>query len=333
MSLPRLDFSTLSHNAAKWPLPARLLLGCALGGLVWGVGDGWLLAPARDQLHGLQAQTLTLQQQLTQKTGLAADLEARARQAQRVQAQVAELLRQLPGESDMPGLLEDMARLAAANGLVVEGVTVLGEQAQPFYIEEPVQVGVFGAYHDLASFVSALGGLPRIVTVHDVVLRSEGALLRLDLLAKTYRGMGAPGQPEPVAEQGARFVYDGATLRDPFQPPAAQVDHMPGQPALAPDLARKRGTLEGLAVDQFEMVGTLSINAVSVEALPHGLQTFALLRTPSGVHRLAVGDYLGPNHGRVTAIHSGHIELVELFPDEQGAWLARSRTLVLNVNS
>jgi type IV pilus assembly protein PilOP len=48
---------------------------------------------------------------------------------------------------------------------------------------------------------------------------------------------------------------------------------------------------------------------------------------------LAVGGYLGPDHGRVTAIHDGHIELVELFPDEQGAWLERSRTLVLNVNS
>lgn len=331
MSLPRLDFSTLSHNAAKWPLPGKLLLGCALAGLVWVVGDGWLLAPAREQLHRLQTQTLALQQQLTQKAGLAADLEARVHQAQVMQAQVAGLLRQLPNESDMPGLLEDMTRLAAANGLVVEGVTVLSEQPQPFYIEEPVQVGVFGAYHDLASFVSALGGLARIVTVHDLVLRSDGALLRLELLAKTYRGMGARDQrdqPETAAEQGARFVYDAAALRDPFQAPTAQIEHMPGRAALAPDLARKRGLLESLAVDQFEMVGTLSINT-----LPGGPQTFALLRAPSGVHRLAVGDYLGPNHGRVVAIHAGHIELAELFPDEQGAWLARSRTLVLNVNS
>lgn len=339
MSLPRLDFSTLSHNAAKWPLPGKVLLGCALAGLVWVVGEGWLLAPAREQLNALQAQTLALQEQLTQRAGLAADLEARAHQARLMQAQVAGLLRQLPSESDMPGLLEDMARLAAANGLVVEGVTVLSEQPLPFYIEEPVQVGVFGAYHDLASFVSALGGLPRIVTVHDVVLRSDGALLRLDLLAKTYRGMGAPGQPEPVAEQGARFVYAAATLRDPFQPPTAQIHYRPGRPALAPDRARKRGMLESLAVDQFEMVGTLSINTLSAEAEPRGLQTFALLRAPSGVHRLAVGDYLGPNHGRVTAILPSHIELAELFPDEQGvpdeqgAWLTRSRTLVLNVNS
>jgi type IV pilus assembly protein PilOP len=51
------------------------------------------------------------------------------------------------------------------------------------------------------------------------------------------------------------------------------------------------------------------------------------------VYRLAVGDYLGRDHGRVTAIDERHLELVELFPDEQGAWLERPRTLVLNVNS
>lgn len=323
MSLPRLDFSTLSHNAAKWPLPGRALLGCALAGLVLLVGECLLLAPARERLQVLEAQEVALQQARAQKVGRVAGLEGRTRQAEVMEDRFAGLLRQLPGETDMPGLLEDIARLAAANGLVVEDVTVLDELPQPFYIEEPVQVGVFGAYHDLAVFVSALGGLPRIVTAHDLVLRPDGALLRLDLLAKSYRSTSAQREPAQAVEQGARFVYDAVSLRDPFQPPALQVGHVPGRLARAPDLARKRGALEGLAVDQFEMVGTLS----------RGLQTFVLLRAASTVHRLAVGDYLGPHHGRVTAIHDSYIELAELFPDEPGAWLERSRTLVLNVNS
>ena len=46
MSLPRLDFSTLSHNAAKWPLPGRVLLGCALAGLVLLVGEVFHLGPS-----------------------------------------------------------------------------------------------------------------------------------------------------------------------------------------------------------------------------------------------------------------------------------------------
>ncbi|MGA9702723.1 pilus assembly protein PilP [Pseudomonas sp.] len=323
MSLPRLDISALTHNTAQWPLPGKALLGCALAGAVWVAGELAYLSPSRDRLREAEAQEVALQQQFEQKAGLSASLEQRALQVQRLQAKSDELLQALPGQSEVPGLLEDVARLALVNGLLVESVIPLDAQPRRFYSEQPVQISVAGAYHDLATFVSGLGGLPMIATVHDVALRRDGKLLRLDLLAKTYwHGRQDVPAGEP-AMGGQAFVYDASGLRDPFQPVAVQVDHLPGRAARAPDITRPRGVLEKLAVDQFEMVGTLS----------RGLQTFALLRAASTVHRLAVGDYLGPDHGRVTAIHDGYIELVELFPDEQGTWLERSRTLVLNVNS
>lgn len=131
---------------------------------------------------------------------------------------------------------------------------------------------------------------------------------------------------EPVvAVVGPRFVYDPALLRDPFQLPneVHPVSRPSGRPGLKPDSDRPRQFLEGFAVDEFEMVGTLS----------SGAQTFVLLRGAAGVHRLAVGDYLGWDHGRVMAIHEDQIEIVELFPDGEGAWLERSRTLALNVHS
>lgn len=323
MSLPRLDVSTLSHNAAKWPLPGKVLLGCALAVLVLVVGESVFLSSVRERLKALEEKEAALQQHILARTDLAASLEARVRQFDISQAKAAELLRQLPGESEMPGVLEDLARLAVANSLSVESITVLDEQLQPFYVEQPMQIGAIGAFHDLARFVNAVGGLSRIVTVQDVALRPEGALLRLELLAKTYRSPSQGANTGQAAEPEPGLVYAPSSLRDPFKPVGLQVERARGRSALAPDLARPRGVLEALAVDQFKMVGTMS----------RGVQSFVLLRVASTVHRLEVGDYLGPNHGRVTAIHSGHIELAELFPDEQGAWLERSRTLVLNVNS
>jgi type IV pilus assembly protein PilO len=323
MSLPRLEFSALTHYAATWPVPGKVLLGCALAGVVLVAGNISYLSPSRERLRHAEVQEAALQQQRSEKAVLAADLEERARQFQRMQERFSGLLQSLAGESEMPRLLEDIARLASANGLLVESVTPLDGQPRPVYNEQPVQIGVTGAYHDLAMFLSALGGLSRIVTVHEVSLRRDGRLLRLELLAKSYwHGPQGVKQGAP-AMQGQPFAYDASGLRDPFQPLALQVDHAPGRAAVAPDPARPRGALEGLSVDQFDMVGTLS----------RGAQTFALLRQASTVHRLAVGDYLGPDHGRVTAIHDGYIELVELFPDAQGAWLERPRTLVLNLNS
>lgn len=61
-----------------------------------------------------------------------------------MQAKVDERLQALPGESEMPGLLEDIARLALANGLVVESVTPLDALSRSFFHEQPVQVGVAG---------------------------------------------------------------------------------------------------------------------------------------------------------------------------------------------
>ena len=323
MSLPRLKHSALTHHAAKWPLPGKLLLGCALAAGVWVIGDLLYLGPSRQRLHQVELRGVALEQQIAQKSALSAGVEERHRELIRERANLDTLLRQLPGESEMPGLLEDIARLALANGLLIESVTPLDEQSRALYVEQPVQLGVTGVYHDLAMFVSALGGLSRIATAHEIVLRPDGRLLRLELLAKTYwRPSPGARAGEPLV-QGAGFAYDSSGLRDPFQPLALQSDHTPGRASRAPDLTRPRGALERLAVEQFEMVGTLS----------RGAQTFALLRAASEVHRLAVGDYLGPDHGRVTAIHDGHVELVELFPDKQGAWLERPRTLVLNVNS
>ncbi|WDG42973.1 pilus assembly protein PilP [Pseudomonas synxantha] len=323
MSLSRLDVFTLSHNAAKWPLPCRVLLGCALAVLVLLVGEVVYLGPSRERLQGVEARGHVLQQQLAEKTGLAATLEVRTERLRAMENKLAGLLRQLPAESEVPALLEDVARLAVANGIWVEGITVLEEEPRQLYTGQPMQVGATGAYHDLAAFVSALGGLQRVVTVQDVTLRPEGALLRLEMLAKTYRGTTPSDKVRQALESGPRFVYDPTALRDPFQSPTLQVARAPGRPALSPDLTRPRGMLEGMTIDQFEMVGTLS----------NDMQAFALLRVGSRVHRLAVGDYLGPDHGQVTAIQDGYVELVELFPDEQGAWLERPRTLMLNVNS
>ena len=127
----------------------------------------------------------------------------------------------------------------------------------------------------------------------------------------------------PAALPGLRVVSSSPPVRDPFQPAGQPAIRPTGKAGPAPDFDRPRQFLEGFAVDQFQMVGTLSF----------GAQTFALLRGAAGVYRLAVGDYLGADHGRVVAIHEGQLELVELFPDGEGAWLERPRTLVLNVNS
>jgi type IV pilus assembly protein PilO len=81
------------------------------------------------------------------------------------------------------------------SGLEFEEIKLQPEVIQQFYIELPIQIAVVGSYHDLATFVSGVASLPRIVTLHDFdikLVEAEGesgntSKLRMSILAKTYR--------------------------------------------------------------------------------------------------------------------------------------------------
>ena len=85
------------------------------------------------------------------------------------------------------------------------------EVTQQFYIELPIQISVTGTYHDLATFVSGVASLPRIVTLHDFEVKpvdpkASNSQLRMSILAKTYRynDQGLPGTNAVPAQGQAK---------------------------------------------------------------------------------------------------------------------------------
>ncbi|KQZ94676.1 MULTISPECIES: pilus assembly protein PilP [unclassified Pseudomonas] len=137
----------------------------------------------------------------------------------------------------------------------------------------------------------------------------------------------APGkiEPTPTFRSYPTFTYNAANLRSPFSR-QVRIDlagQKHGSRNVKPDPNRVKQYLEGFNIEQFEMVGTISNAAGS----------FALLRGAGGVHRLKVGDYLGRNEGRIVAISSAQVDVVEIVPDGQGAWLERPRTIPLKEHS
>ena len=127
--------------------------------------------------------------------------------------------------------------------------------------------------------------------------------------------------PLPTAPGESAFAYEAMTERSPFEPFA---DVAGGGVSQGPDPARVRQPQELFPLGQLEMVGTLAGRG----------KTLALIRDPSGItHPLAVGDYLGRDHGRITAIRGSGIDILELVEDGRGGWTARARALDLNVSS
>lgn len=190
--LRKIDINDLdTNNLGSWPPAIKAMAGVLLMILVLALGYNFSISDLQSQLELKREEESTLKEQFANKVHMAANLELYVQQMKEMENSFGVLLRQLPSDTEVPGLLEDITRTGLGSGLEFEEIKLLPEVTQQFYIELPIQITVTGAYHDLATFVSGVAGLPRIVTLHDFDLAPAnpegGSKLRMSILAKTYR--------------------------------------------------------------------------------------------------------------------------------------------------
>jgi type IV pilus assembly protein PilP len=130
-------------------------------------------------------------------------------------------------------------------------------------------------------------------------------------------------EPLPQIEPPPSFVYDAGNRRSPFMPdtPQQRVGNNPDS-VEGPDPNRPREFLEQFPLDTLAMVGTL--------ATPSRNSNFGLVQTADGrIHRVAVGNHMGQNYGRIMAISDSEIQLVEIISDGLGGYLERPAAIGL----
>lgn len=192
-SLRKFDLNDLDvNNVGSWPAAVKGIIFVLFFVLVLGGGYYLHLSDLQMSLDQARAEEGNLKQQFSTKAFQAANLEAYKEQMSEMEVSFGALLRQLPSDTEVPGLLEDITRTGLGSGLEFEEIKLLPEVVQQFYIELPIQIAVTGSYHDLATFVSGVASLPRIVTLHDFEIKpvdreGSSSALRMSVLAKTYR--------------------------------------------------------------------------------------------------------------------------------------------------
>ena len=138
-----------------------------------------------------------------------------------------------------------------------------------------------------------------------------------NFIAQTNREAGGRVEPLPEVKPYQTYTYKDSTLRSPFMPTSPNA----GNPNLRPDAHRNREFLEQYSLDTMKMVGSLQQSG----------QVYGLVQTKDGlVHRVTVGNYIGQNDGKITAITPLKIDVREIVPDGLGGYIERPAALALN---
>jgi type IV pilus assembly protein PilO len=118
------------------------------------------------------------------------------------------MLRQLPGKTEVPNLLVDISQTGLAAGLQQQLFQPLPQQNKDFYAEQPIKIRLTGSFHQMGEFVSGIAALPRIVTLHNVEIKSGNKdaydQLQMDVTARTYRYLDEDELAAVEAERKAK---------------------------------------------------------------------------------------------------------------------------------
>ena len=180
------------NDVGRWPIAFRAAVISIVFVVVVGLGIYWFIIEDKaPQLQRDRETEETLRVTFENKQKKAANYDAYRSQLGQMEQSFGTMLRQLPGETEIPSLIVDVSQTGLAAGLQEKLFQPQSEIRKDFYAEKPIKITLSGGYHEIANFVSGVASLPRIVTLHDINITPDASdsfdQLTLAVTAKTYR--------------------------------------------------------------------------------------------------------------------------------------------------
>lgn len=185
-------------NYGEWSKTVQAISFCFMGVAVAAFGFIAFIGPVQSNITNVEAERELLISQLKEKRSEVSGLEQYKLQSEEMERNFNIQLQQLPKESEIPGLVDDIHRAGATSGLKLQNLELQDEVPKEFFIEQPIAIVANGQFHNFGDFVQRISALPRIVTVQDFSVNLEDIggsnqmvmripKLKYSINAKTYR--------------------------------------------------------------------------------------------------------------------------------------------------
>jgi type IV pilus assembly protein PilO len=208
MNLAEVDLSEIDwdfNEAWNWPVPIKIITIALTCTALIGAGVYYDTLQQIDALNVLQKKEAELKASFEVKSGQASNLAAYQVQLEQIKQKLQSIIKQMPMEEEVAGLLIDISQTGLASGLEFKLFKPAPKIRQDFYSELPINIEVVGKYEELLLFISGLAALPRIVTIHDLTIypvekdktkvTKQGEMI-MSVLVKTYHEDNSPKPDE-----------------------------------------------------------------------------------------------------------------------------------------
>lgn len=223
------QFNTLDMSSyGSWPIAVKLSCYVFSFLLVCLISYFAVIQPQLQAIDAAVSQQEQLLNEYKEKSSKLRNLKQYQLSLLQMEKTFNQQLEQLPKESEIPSLLEDIHRAALRSGLKIVNIQLENEQKQAFFIEQPITIEARGDYHAYGQFVSYLAELPRIVTLHDFIMQTESdpnaktdvPVVAFTLKAKTYRYISPTAQSKGDAGSPLQALTPAEPTEVPVSPAA-----------------------------------------------------------------------------------------------------------------
>ncbi len=182
------DLNSLVEDPASVPLPLRLAAIFTIFAFIVFMGYKLVIVDQINALDSVERKEIELKKSFESKQEKASQLPAYKKQLEEMRFSFGTLVRQLPSETEIPGLILDISEKGIFHGLDIDLFQPGAEIRKEFYAEKPITLKARGTYAQLAAFVSDISGLSRIVTIDNISLAPSGEKkLAMTATINTYR--------------------------------------------------------------------------------------------------------------------------------------------------
>ena len=199
------QFNTLDmNNYGSWPLSVKITCWIFIFLAVLALGYFVVIRSQLEAIANAQAKEQSLLNEFKEKDSKLRNLQQYQTQLQEMEANFNQQLEQLPKETEIPSLVEDINLTGVNSGLKFKNIRLENEVKQELFIEQPISIEATGDYHAFGAFATGIAALPRIVTLHDFTVeakqdtekKSDIPVINYTVKAKTYRYVGADEQAD-----------------------------------------------------------------------------------------------------------------------------------------